>query len=62
MAKRAIPWCEVQCSNCGDVVGLHYRNAKTISRLKKATETWIYCDEEGNLCPECYKKLKKKNR
>lgn len=62
MAKRAILWCEVQCCNCGGVIGWYYRNAESISRLKKVTETWKYCDGLGNLCPECYEKIKKKNR
>ncbi len=62
MAKRPVLWCEVSCCKCGDVVGFDYKNAKTISALKKATKNWKYCDEEGNLCPECFEKLKGKKR
>lgn len=55
ISKRAIIWCEITCSNCGGVIGFDYKNAKTIAALKRKTKDWVYCDEEGNLCPECYK-------
>lgn len=55
---KAIIWCEVSCTNCGDVIGFDYKNAKTISALKKAVKDWRYCEEAGNLCPDCYKNMK----
>ena len=58
MAKRAIIWCEVTCSHCGRVIGFDYKNAKTIAALKKVTNNWAYCGQEGNLCPECYEEYK----
>lgn len=59
--KRAVIWCEVSCSNCGGVIGFYYKNAKTISALKRKAKDWKYCGEEGNLCPDCYKEWKNKN-
>lgn len=59
ISKKAIIWCECVCSNCGGVIGFDYKNAKTISALKRQIKDWKYCDEEGNLCPECYEKYKK---
>lgn len=61
MPKRAIIWCEVACGHCGGVIGFDYTNAKTISNLKRKTRDWKNCAEEGNLCPECYKKLKERD-
>lgn len=58
MGKRAVIWCEVSCSNCGGVIGFDYKNAKTISALKRKVRDWKYCGEEGNLCPDCYKAWK----
>ena len=60
LAKRAIIWCEVACSNCGGVIGFDYKNAKTIAALKNKTKDWAYCNDEGNLCPECYEEYKKR--
>lgn len=57
-AKRAVIWCECTCEHCGKMIGFHYKNEKTISRLKDAIKDWRYCGEEGNLCPECYEKRK----
>lgn len=57
--KKAVIWCEVSCSNCGGVIGFDYRNAKTISNLKKKVKDWRYCEEEGTLCPDCYKIMEK---
>lgn len=62
MVKRAVIWCEVNCCNCGGVIGFGYRNAKTISKLKRVTKDWKYFDGEGNLCPECFEKLKNRKR
>lgn len=53
--KKAFIWCELVCSHCGSVIGFDYKDSKTISDLKRKTKDWRYCDEEGNLCPECYK-------
>ena len=58
--RQAIIWCEITCSNCGWVIGFNYRNAETIAELKRKTKNWAYCDEEGNLCPQCYEKYKKR--
>lgn len=55
---KAVIWCEVQCSNCGDVIGWDYHNAKSISQLKEATKDWRFDRERGNLCPECQKELR----
>lgn len=52
---------EVQCSNCGSVIGWNYRNAKSVSKLKEATKDWIYDAEYGNLCPECQKEIGEQN-
>lgn len=60
MRKMAVIWCEVSCSNCGGVIGFDYKNAKTISALKRKVRDWKYCGEEGNLCPDCYKAWKNK--
>ena len=32
---KAIIWMEVQCSNCHNVIGWDYNNAKSVSALKK---------------------------
>lgn len=48
---------EVQCANCGGVIGCYYRNANSVSCLKKKTKDWIYEGEFGNICPECQKEL-----
>ncbi len=60
MSKRAMIWCECTCSNCGGMIGFDYKNAKTISNLKRKIEDWHYCEEEGNLCPKCYEEYKKR--
>lgn len=57
--NKAVIWCEVVCNGCGDTIGFNYQNAKTISALKNASRNWVYVGENGNLCPECYKKYKK---
>lgn len=57
MAKVDI-WCEVTCSNCGGVIGTYYRNANTISNLKKKTKDWTHTKDGDNLCPECAKQMK----
>ena len=62
MVKRAIIWCEVVCSNCGGVIGFNYKNANTIAVLKNKTKDWVYCDDEGNLCPECQEEIKKERK
>lgn len=58
VSKKGLIWCEMVCCNCNRVIGAYYKNAKTISKLKNKTKDWSYCDDKGNLCPECYKKLK----
>lgn len=62
MAKRAVITCEVACSNCGDIILFDYKNSKTISRLKREAKDWIYCEEEGNICPDCYEEWKKRKK
>lgn len=57
---RPVIWIEIHCDNCGDVIGWNYRNAKSISKLKKATKDWIYSQEHGNICPECQRELSRK--
>lgn len=61
MDKKAVIWCEVTCSKCCNVIGIAYRNAKTIDTLKRKTKNWKYCGVEGNLCPDCYEKWKNKH-
>lgn len=58
---RAVIWMEVQCSNCGGVIGWDYRNAKSVSKLKKATKDWICDKEHWNLCPDCQKKVREQD-
>jgi hypothetical protein len=55
---RSAIWCEVACGKCTAVIGWYYQNAESISKLKKATESWVFSEEYGNLCPECYAKIK----
>ena len=57
---KPVIWIEVHCDNCENVIGWNYHNAKSISKLKEATKSWIYSEEYGNICPECQKKLMKK--
>lgn len=57
---RANIWLSVSCSCCGAVIGWYYSNAKSVSQLKKATKNWVFDKEYGNLCPECWEKLKKR--
>lgn len=52
MAKADI-WCEVVCSCCGNVVGLYYKNAASIKKLKELTKNWTKTEDNENLCPEC---------
>jgi hypothetical protein len=54
-------WCEVACGKCTAVVGWYYRNEGSISQLKKATDNWKFSKEYGNLCPNCYAKMKNNN-
>lgn len=56
---KAVIHCEVTCDRCGGVVFRQYKNAETISYLKKATKDWEYTNEFGNTCPECLKELRK---
>ena len=63
MAKRAIIWREVACSNCGRTIGFDYKNVKTIATLKNKIKDWAYCDDEGNLCQNVMKSIRnEKNR
>ena len=55
---RAVIWMEVQCSNCGSVIGWDYHNAKSVSKLKEVTKDWIFDKKIGNLCPECQKTVR----
>lgn len=48
---------EVQCANCGGVIGSYYKNAKSVSRLKGKTKDWIYSEDFGNICPDCQREL-----
>lgn len=61
-SSKAVIWCETMCCNCGGMIGYDYKNAETISKLKKEIKDWKYCEGEGNLCPECYEKWKNKQR
>lgn len=56
---RAKIYCEVTCAHCGALASAsgYYRNAETISRLKKDTKDWV-CVDGDNLCPDCYRKRK----
>ena len=58
---RAEIFCEVTCGNCGSLSmgSTSYKNASTISRLKRLTKDWIWSNELAiNLCPACQKELK----
>lgn len=50
-------WIEVACDNCGCVVGMTYKNAASITELKRITDQWVHDNEYKNLCPECQKEL-----
>lgn len=39
---RASIWLSVSCSCCGVVIGWYYSNAKSVSKLKKATKNWVF--------------------
>lgn len=57
--RKAIIFCYVSCGRCENQEGGYYRNAKTISQIKKATSAWVGHDVWGNLCPECQSELKR---
>lgn len=60
--KRATIWCSVTCLKCGDSIGLEYKNAKTISKLKRLTKDWKHIGGTWEeVCPDCYEKLKREN-
>lgn len=57
--RRPTIFCYVSCGRCKNQEGGYYRNAKTISQIKKATSAWVEHDAWGSLCPECQQELKR---
>ena len=53
--KRAVIYLDVTCCVCGSSYpSRDYKNASTISTLKKEIKDWIFDDDWcGNVCPEC---------
>lgn len=60
--KKAIIYMEVMCDKCNCVKNGYYHNNESIRNLKRVTKDWVYISEYGNLCPECYQKIKETDK
>lgn len=56
--NKAYIWCEVSCGKCGNTIGFYYKNLQTISMIKEKSKGWKWIDGMGNICPNCYEKLR----
>lgn len=61
ISKRAVIWCEIQYSNCGGVIGLDYKNAKTISALKRKQKIGNISKKKGMFAQIATRNIKRIN-
>ena len=58
--KKAVIFCSVVCEKCDNTIAVYYKNAKSISNMKKALSGWNVCwldnGDIETLCPACQKK------